>query len=140
MSDFNKKVIEEFRANEGKVGGYFEGANLLILHTIGAKSGKERVNPLMYLPDDERYIIIASKAGAPSNPDWYYNILANPEVTVEVGTEQLQAQATVADEPERSELYEKMVAVAPGFDEYREKTDRTIPVVILTPKSKTMLS
>ncbi len=135
MSDFNEKVIEEFRENEGKVGGYFEGANLLLLHTTGAKSGLERVNPLMYLPDDHRYIIIASKAGAPSNPDWYYNILANPEVTVEVGTEQLQAQATVADEPERSELYEKMVAVAPGFDEYREKTDRTIPVIILTPKS-----
>lgn len=135
MSDFNEKVIEEFRENEGKVGGYFEGANLLLLHTTGAKSGLERVNPLMYLPDDDRYIIIASKAGAPTNPDWYYNILANPEVTIEVGTEKLQAQATVADEPERSELYEKMVAVAPGFDEYREKTDRTIPVIILTPKS-----
>lgn len=135
MSDFNKKVIEEFRANEGKVGGHFEGANLLILHTIGAKSGKERVNPLMYLPDDDRYVIIASKAGAPSNPDWYYNVVANPDVTIEVGTEELQAQASVADEPERSELYEKMVAVAPGFDEYRQKTDRTIPVVILEPKS-----
>ncbi len=135
MSDFNKKVIEEFRANEGKVGGHFEGANLLILHTIGAKSGKERVNPLMYLPDDDRYVIIASKAGAPSNPDWYYNVVANPHVTIEVGTEELQAQASVADEPERSELYEKMVAVAPGFDEYRQKTDRTIPVVILEPKS-----
>ena len=135
MSDFNKKVIEEFRANEGKVGGHFEGANLLILHTIGAKSGKERVNPLMYLPDDDRYVIIASKAGAPSNPDWYYNVVANPDVTIEVGTEELQAQASVADEPERSELYERMVAVAPGFDEYRQKTDRTIPVVILEPKS-----
>ena len=135
MSDFNKKVIEEFRANEGKVGGHFEGANLLILHTIGAKSGKERVNPLMYLPDDHRYVIIASKAGAPSNPDWYYNDVANPDVTIEVGTEELQAQASVADEPERSELYERMVAVAPGFDEYRQKTDRTIPVVILEPKS-----
>lgn len=135
MSDFNKKVIEEFRANEGKVGGHFEGANLLILHTIGAKSGKERVNPLMYLPDDDRYVIIASKAGAPSNPDWYYNVVANPDVTIEVGTEELQAQASIADEPERSELYERMVAVAPGFDEYRQKTDRTIPVVILEPKS-----
>ena len=135
MSDFNKKVIEEFRANEGKVGGHFEGANLLILQTIGAKSGKERVNPLMYLPDDDRYVIIASKAGAPSNPDWYYNVVANPDVTIEVGTEELQAQASVADEPERSELYERMVAVAPGFDEYRQKTDRTIPVVILEPKS-----
>lgn len=135
MSDFNKKVIEEFRANEGKVGGHFEGANLLILHTIGAKSGKERVNPLMYLPDDDRYVIIASKAGAPSNPDWYYNVVANPDVTIEVGTEELQAQASVADEPERSELYERMVAVAPGFAEYRQKTDRTIPVVILEPKS-----
>lgn len=135
MSDFNKKVIEEFRANEGKVGGHFEGANLLILHTIGAKSGKERVNPLMYLPDDDRYVIIASKAGAPSNPDWYYNVVANPDVTIEVGTEELQAQASVADEPERSELYERMVAVAPGFEEYRQKTDRTIPVVILEPKS-----
>lgn len=132
VNEWNRKVIAEFRANDGKVGGNFEGATLLLLHTIGAKSGKERINPLMCMPDGEnRYVIIASKGGAPSNPDWYYNLLANPEVSVEFGTEQFRATAAVAEEPERSELYEKVAAQYPFFAEYQRNTSRVIPVVVL---------
>jgi deazaflavin-dependent oxidoreductase (nitroreductase family) len=134
MSDWNKAIIEEFRTNKGKVGGQFEGTNLLLLHTIGAKSGLERVNPVVYLTDNDRYVVIASKGGADTHPDWYYNLLANPEVSIEVGTEQFPVIATVASEPERTELYEKMEAINPGFTEYKTKTSRTIPVVILTRK------
>ena len=134
MSDFNKQVIEEFRANEGKVGGYFEGATLLILHTTGAKSGQERLSPVMTFVDDGKQVIIASKAGADTHPDWYYNIVANPEVSVELGTETFDAVATIADEPQRTELYEKVEAISSGFTEYKNKTDRVIPVVTLTRK------
>ena len=135
MSDtnnWNQTVIDEFRANSGKVGSHFAGSTLLILHTFGAKSGKERINPVMYVADGDRLVIIASKAGAPTNPDWYYNILAHPLVTVEVGTEQFQAQAEIASEPERTRLFNKMVEVAPGFAEYQQKTTRIIPVITLT--------
>jgi len=134
VNDWNKQIIEEFRANDGKVGGQFANMPLLLLHTTGAKSGQPRVNPVAYVNDGERYVVVASKAGAPTNPDWYYNVVANPDVTVEVGTDQFTAKATVAEEPERSQLYEKMVAKNPGFDEYRQKTTRTIPVIILTPE------
>jgi deazaflavin-dependent oxidoreductase (nitroreductase family) len=133
VNDRNKKIIEEFRANSGKVGGYFEGKTLLLLHTRGAKSGAERINPVAYVRDGERLVVIASKGGAPTNPDWYYNMVANPQVTVEVGTETLQAHAAVAEEPERTRLYGKMAEVMPGFNEYREKTTRKIPVIVLTP-------
>ena len=135
MNDFNKQIIEEFRANDGVVGGPFEGATLLLLHTTGAKSGKERINPLMYMADDDRYVIIASKAGADTHPDWYYNIVANPEVSIEVGTEQIAGVATVTDEPERTELYEKVEAIAPGFTDYKNKTDRIIPVITVIPNA-----
>ena len=128
----NATIIAEFRANSGKVGGPFAGRTLLLLHTVGAKSGKERINPFAYTRDGDRLVIIASKGGAPTNPDWYFNILAHPLVTVEVGTEQFQAQATVASEPERTRLYDKMVEMMPGFAEYRRKTTRVIPVIILT--------
>lgn|SRR5689334_5066355 len=132
MSDFNQNVIEEFRANQGKVGGYFAGANMILLHTVGAKSGQPRINPLVYVPDGDRLVIIASKGGADSNPDWYYNLLANPLVTVEVGTELFQARATaVTEEPERSRLYAAMVAHRAGFAEYEQKTSRKIPAVVL---------
>lgn len=132
MSDFNQGVITEFRANGGKVGGYFAGANMLLLHTIGAKSGQVRINPLVYANDGDRMLIIASKGGAPTNPDWYYNLLANPVVTVEVGSEQFQARATaITEEPERSRLYAHMVAHREGFAEYEQKTSRKIPVVVL---------
>ena len=130
--DWNKKVIEEFRANDGKVGGMFEGMPLLLLHTIGAKSKQERINPVACMQDGDRYMVFASKGGAPTNPDWYYNLVAQPLVTVEVGTEQFETRATVAEEPERTRLYQQMVAVMPGFAEYEQKTTRKIPVVILT--------
>ncbi|MCP4428477.1 MAG: nitroreductase family deazaflavin-dependent oxidoreductase [Chloroflexi bacterium] len=132
MSDLNKQVIEEFRANGGKVGGHFAAMKLLLLHTTGAKSGKLRINPAACMADGDRYVIIASKAGAPTHPDWYHNLVANPEVKVEVGTEQFHALATVAEEPEWSELYDKMSALYPFFSEYKDKTTRIIPVIVLT--------
>ncbi len=128
MIDRNKAIIEEFRANEGKVGGYFANTTLLILHTTGVKSGQPRVNPAAYMVDGDRYVIIASKGGAPNHPAWYHNLVANPQVTVEVGTEKFEALATSAEEPERTQLYEKMAARYPGFGEYQRKTERVIPV------------
>ncbi len=133
INDRNQKIIDEFRTHQGKVGGGFEGKTLLLLHTKGAKSGEERINPVAYVKDQDRYVVIASKGGAPTNPDWYYNLLKNPKVTIEVGTEKLQAQADVAEEPERTRLYNKMVDMMPGFDDYRRKTTRKIPVMVLTP-------
>jgi deazaflavin-dependent oxidoreductase (nitroreductase family) len=131
-NNWNQAIIDEFRANSGNVGGYFAGKTLLLLHTVGAKSGNEHVNPVAYVADGERLVIIASKAGAPTNPDWYYNILAHPLVTVEVGTEQFQAQAEIVTEPERTRLYNKMVEMMPGFADYQRKTTRVIPVIVLT--------
>lgn len=132
QNERNQAIIDEFRANAGKVGGPFAGKTLLLLHTTGAKSGEERINPVAYTTDGERLVIIASKGGAPTNPDWYYNILANPLFSVEVGTEKFQVRATVATEPERTRLYNKMVEVMPGFAEYRLKTKRAIPVIVQT--------
>ena len=130
--DFNQAIIDEFRANAGKVGGYFAGRPLLLLHTVGAKSGKPRVNPLAFVTDGDSIILIASKGGADSNPDWYYNVLANPTVQVELGTEQFQARArAVTEEPERSRLYAKMVEQMPGFADYEQKTQRKIPAIVL---------
>ncbi len=133
VNNWNKKVIEEFRANEGRVGGNFEGKTLLLLHTMGAKSQQERINPVACIKDGDRLAVIASKGGAPTHPDWYYNIVANPQVTVEVGVENFQALASVAEEPERTRLYNQMVEVMPGFDDYRRNTTRVIPVIVLTP-------
>ncbi len=133
VNERNIKIVDEFRSNEGKVGGRFEGRTLLLLHTKGAKSQQERINPLAYVKDGDRFVVIASKGGAPTHPDWYYNILANPLATVEAGMETFQARATVTEEPERTRLYDKMVQVMPGFAEYRRKTTRTIPVIVLTP-------
>ena len=134
MSDWNNAIIEEFRANKGKVGGQFEHTNLLLLHTKGAKSGQERINPVAYFVDNDRYVVIASKGGAETDPDWYRNLLVNPDVSVEVGTEQFQAIAAAPSEPERTTLYGKMEAINPGFTEYKHKTSRIIPVVTLTRK------
>ncbi|MEV4056741.1 nitroreductase family deazaflavin-dependent oxidoreductase [Amycolatopsis sp. NPDC049688] len=132
MNDFNKQIVEEFRANEGKVGGMFEGKNVLLLTTIGAKSGAERLSPLVYTKDGDRYVIAASMGGAPKNPAWYHNLVANPKVTVEVGAEKFEATATViADRAERDRLYAGMVAHAEGFADYEKKTDRVIPIVVL---------
>ncbi len=132
-NNWNESIIEEFRANAGKVGGPFAGRTLLLLHTIGARTGQERVNPVAYVRDGDRYVIIASKGGAPTNPQWYHNLVAHPLVTVEVGTDKLQVRAEVTKEPERSRLYDKMVAMMPGFDDYRHRTSRVIPVFLLTP-------
>ena len=132
MSDMNKEIIEEFRTNDGKVGGYFENMSLLLLHTTGAKSGQPRLNPVAYTNEGDRLVIIASKSGAPTNPDWYYNVVANPEVGVEVGTEQFQARAAVMPEPERTELFGKMASKYPGFADYEKNTTRVIPVITLT--------
>ncbi len=132
---WNDKIIEEFRANSGKVGGGFAGKDLLLLNTTGAKSGEKRTNPVAFVRDGDRLVVIASKGGAPTNPDWYYNLKANPQVELEVGTDKFAAQAMVAEEPERSQLYDKMVTVMPGFAEYKLKTSRQIPVVVLTPKN-----
>jgi deazaflavin-dependent oxidoreductase (nitroreductase family) len=131
-NSFNEDIIAEFRANGGKVGGYFANTPLLLLHTRGAKSSQPRTNLLAYITDGERYIVIASKSGAPSNPDWYYNAQAHPLVTVELGNEKFQARATaVTDGPERERLYAKMAARNPGFLQYEKKTTRKIPAVVL---------
>ena len=130
-NDWNTKIIEEFRANDGKVGGNFEGAPLLLLHTKGAKTGQDRVHPIMYLATGDRYAVFASYAGAPNNPAWFNNLVANPDVTVEVGSETFKARATVADRPERDRLYQQQAELYPGFAEYEAKTDRVIPVVLL---------
>jgi|SRR5450631_2206106 len=130
-NDWNSKIIEEFHANGGKVGGPFEGASLLLLTTTGAKSGQRRTTPLVYLPDGDRMIIFASKAGAPTNPDWYHNLVAHPQVTIEVGTETFEAASVVITGEERDRLYAQQAARNPGFAEYEKKTTRQIPVIAL---------
>jgi deazaflavin-dependent oxidoreductase (nitroreductase family) len=132
--DFNGKVIAEFRANAGKVGGPFQGALVLLLHHTGAKSGTERVNPLMYQPVGDSYAIFASRGGAPSNPDWYYNLAAHPDTTIEMGTDTIRVRARVANPDEREPIWSKQKKDVPGFAEY-EKTaaPRVIPVILLDP-------
>jgi deazaflavin-dependent oxidoreductase (nitroreductase family) len=131
MSNWNENVIAEFRANEGRVGGSFEGAPLLLLHSTGARSGKERVTPMMYLAVDDGFAVFASKAGADTNPDWYHNLRAHPEARIEVGTETLDVTARVLDPEEREPVWEEQKRRYPGFAEYEAKTDRVIPVVVL---------
>ena len=132
-ADFNANIIAEFRANEGRVGGMFEGTPLLLLHHVGAKSGQSRVNPLAYQEDGGRCVIFASKAGAATNPDWYYNLKAHPETTVEVGTDTIEVVASQATGEERERLFRTQAERAPAFAEYEKKTDRVIPVIVLTP-------
>lgn len=133
-NDWNAKIIEEFRANGGRVGGQFEGAPLLLLHTTGAKTGKERVHPLMYQDIGEgRVAVFASKGGAPDNPDWFHNVSADPTVEAEIGTERKPFRARIAAGEERDQIWSKQKAEFPGFAEYEEKTDRIIPVVVLDP-------
>ena len=134
MTDWNQQVIDEFRANEGRVGGNFEGRNLLLLHHTGAKSGTERINPLAYQRlSDNSVAIFASKGGAPTTPDWFYNLVAHPDVKVEIGTETFAAHARVAEGAERETIWEKQKQDWPGFADYEEKTKgiREIPVVVL---------
>ncbi len=130
-NDWNLKVIEEFRANEGKVGGQFEGVPVLLLHTNGAKSGLERVNPMMYLKESGRVFVFASKAGADTDPDWYRNLEANSGVTVEIGADTFAATAEPIVGTERDRIYAVQADLNPGFAEYQMKTTRVIPVVEL---------
>ena len=132
MNDFNQKIITEFRENAGKVGGMFEGAPLVLLHTTGAKSGKERISPLVYQADGDRFVIFASKAGAPTSPDWYHNLVAHPGATVEIGTDTFAVQSEVVTGAERDRLFTRQKELAPNFAEYEKATTRTIPVVVLT--------
>jgi deazaflavin-dependent oxidoreductase (nitroreductase family) len=131
MSDWNDKVIAEFRANQGRVGGQFEGAPLLLLHSTGAKSGRERVNPMMYQAVGDGFAVFASKAGADTNPDWYHNLRAHPQARIEVGTETIDVTARVLDPEERAPIWEEQKSRYPGFADYERKTDRVIPVVML---------
>jgi deazaflavin-dependent oxidoreductase (nitroreductase family) len=133
MDDFNTKIIKEFRENGGVVGPPFEGASLLILHTTGAKSGSVRENPVVYKDLGGSYAVFASKGGAPSNPDWYYNILAHPEIEAEIGTQKVALKARVAGKQERDQIWVPWKTANPGFAEYEAKTTREIPVVILDP-------
>jgi len=134
MDNFNEKVIEEFRENDGKVGGMFEGAPVLLLHHAGAKTGTERVNPLMYQPVGDSFAIFASKGGAPSNPDWYYNLAAHPDTTIELGSGTVKVRAREASPDERGPIWEKQKQLAPGFAEYETNAaPRQIPVILLDP-------
>lgn len=131
QDDWNQRIIEEFRANEGRVGGQFDGAPMLLLHTTGARTGQERVNPMMFLDLDGRRYVFASKAGADTDPDWYRNLVANPTVEVEAGTERYRATATPLQGDARTEVYAEQARRYPGFAEYQQKTSRVIPVVEL---------
>jgi deazaflavin-dependent oxidoreductase (nitroreductase family) len=131
VAGWNDKIIEEFRANGGKVGGPFEGAPLLLLHSVGARSGAGRVHPVMYQKVGDSFAVFASKGGAPSNPDWYHNLVANPRATVEVDSETFAVVARVAEGEERERIWTKQKAAYPGFAEYEQRTTRSIPVVIL---------
>jgi deazaflavin-dependent oxidoreductase (nitroreductase family) len=131
VNDWNSKIISEFRANGGRVGGQFEGAPLLLLHTTGARTGQERVNPVMYQAVGDDFAVFASKAGAPVNPDWYHNLLANPRVRAEVGTETIELTARVAEGETRERIWAAQKSAYPGFADYERKTTRQIPVVIL---------
>jgi deazaflavin-dependent oxidoreductase (nitroreductase family) len=131
MSDWNDHIVSEFRANEGKVGGQFEGAPLLLLHSTGAKSGQERVNPMMYQSVGDGFAVFASKGGADTNPDWYHNLRAHPEARIEVGNESLDVTARILEPAERQPIWEEQKTRYPGFSDYETKTDRVIPVVML---------
>jgi deazaflavin-dependent oxidoreductase (nitroreductase family) len=133
FNDWNIKIIEEFRANGGKVAGPFDGAPLLLLHTRGAKSGNERVNPVMYLEDGDRMFVFASKGGADSNPDWYHNLVASPKVKAEVGDKNYEVTAKPLTGAERDRIYTIQSERFPQFKEYQDKTSRVIPVVELIP-------
>ena len=133
VEDWNRRIIEEFRANEGRVGGPFEGHPLLLLHHTGARSGTERVNPLAYQKVGDVFAVFGSKAGAPTNPDWYHNLVSNPRAKVEVGTLTIEVVARVAGPDERERIWEEQKRQVPGFAEYERQTTRQIPIVLLEP-------
>src|SRR5215203_24814 len=130
-NEFNRKLIEEYRENGGKVSGMFAGAPLLLLTTTGARSGQRRVAPLAYTTDNDRLVVIASKGGAPTHPDWFYNVRSNPDVKVELGAETFPARATILQGAERQRLFDQMAAQMPNFAEYQRNTTRQIPVIVL---------
>jgi deazaflavin-dependent oxidoreductase (nitroreductase family) len=131
VNDFNQQIIDEFRANGGKVGGMFEGRPMLLLHTTGAKTGLSRIKPLAYRRDGDRFVVFGTKGGAPTNPDWYHNLRANPRAAVEVGSERFDVDASIPGREERDRLWRLQTQDVPAFAEYDAKTDRTIPVVVL---------
>jgi deazaflavin-dependent oxidoreductase (nitroreductase family) len=129
MKDFNANLIEEYRANDGKVTGVFENAPLLLLTSKGAKSGKEHTTPIVYTTDGDRFVVIASMGGAPKNPAWYHNLVANPDATLEVGAERFPVRAVVTEGDERERLWRAQADLMPTFDDYQKATTRVIPVV-----------
>ena len=131
MNDWNKEIIEEFRANDGRVGGMFDGKPLLLLHHAGARTGIGRVTPLMYQNLPGGYAVFASKAGADTNPDWYHNLVANPGTEVEVETDTIPVRARVAVGEERDRIWTQQKREHPQFGEYESKTSRVIPVIVL---------
>jgi deazaflavin-dependent oxidoreductase (nitroreductase family) len=136
MSDWNAGVIEEFRNNEGRVGGHFEGRTLVLLHNRGARTGEERVNPLAAQDlGNGSWAVFGSKGGAPTNPDWYYNVLANPDVAIEVGTESHEMRAREAKGEERERIWLRQKELMPAFADYEQKTKRQIPVIVLEPRN-----
>jgi deazaflavin-dependent oxidoreductase (nitroreductase family) len=135
-SDYNAQIIEEFRANEGRVGGTFEGMPLLLLHHTGAKSGESRVSPVAYLRDGDRYVVFASRGGSPTNPGWYHNLRAHPHTSVEVGSEEIEVDASEAAGEERERLFSTQAQRVPQFGEYERSSGRRIPVMVLTPATR----
>jgi deazaflavin-dependent oxidoreductase (nitroreductase family) len=133
-ADYNATIIDEFRANEGRVGGRWQGYPLLLLHHTGAKSGKRRINPLAYLGDDGRYVLFAANGGAPSHPGWYHNLTAQPDVTIEVGTKTIDVVASEATGEERERLFRTHAERFPELAEAQRKSDRVFPVIVLTPR------
>ena len=131
VQDFNRNLIDEFRANHGKVTGIFENSPVLLLTTTGAKSGKRHTTPVVYTTDGDRLVIIASKGGAPSNPAWYHNLVANPTVTIELPDETFEARAIVTKGEERQRLFDAQATKMPNFNDYAAKTERQIPVIAL---------
>jgi deazaflavin-dependent oxidoreductase (nitroreductase family) len=131
MNDYNREIVEEFRANEGRVGGRWEGRDLLLLTTTGRKSGRVHTMPMVYTRDGNRLLVYASKGGAPSHPDWYVNLVADPHVVVEVGADRYEAIATPLAGEERARAFDEHARRWPAFREYQEMTDRVIPVVAL---------
>lgn len=135
VQNWNTKIIDEFRSNEGRVGGPFEGAPMLILHTKGRKSGAPRANPMVYQAIGDAYAVFASRGGSPTNPDWYFNAIANPDVEIEVGVERVYVKAREAKGDERERIWTEQKKRMPGFADYERKTEgiREIPVLILEP-------
>src|SRR5437660_12446040 len=136
ISDWNAGVIQEFPKNRGKVGGYFEGAPLLLINHTGARIRKIRINPVMYLKDGDRYLVFASKGGADTHPDWYHNLKAHPDVKIEVGDETIDVTAEEIKSPERDRLYKKQASLYPQFAQYQQKTNRIITVIAYTQNTK----